>query len=197
MQDLRKQQRKLSGEIQEAALRVLASEQKILAQFERILRKKFSAMKMRIHGDYHLGQVLYTGKDFFIIDFEGEPARSLSERRLKRSPLVDVTGMVRSFHYAAYSALFHHASLRPEDIPHLEPWVEPWYRCIGGVFLDSYLKTVGDAPIVPADREDMEALFHAFLLEKAVYELGYEINNRPDWVKIPVKGIQAIMKAPA
>ena len=83
-------------------------------------------MKIRIHGDYHLGQMLYTGKDFVIIDFEGEPARTLSERRLKRSPLRDVAGMIRSFHYAAFTASLQHASGHPGDLALLDPWLETW-----------------------------------------------------------------------
>ncbi|MBZ0165199.1 MAG: alpha-amylase, partial [Candidatus Omnitrophica bacterium] len=133
------------------------------------------------------------GKDFVIIDFEGEPARSLTERRLKRSVLRDVAGMIRSFHYAAYGALFLKTSVLPEDIKHLEPWAEQWFYYVSGVFLHSYLTTLGDAPLVPKDRQDLEVLLGVFLLEKAVYELGYELNNRPDWVSIPLKGIQHIL----
>jgi maltose alpha-D-glucosyltransferase/alpha-amylase len=151
-------------------------------------------MKIRIHGDYHLGQVLYTGKDFYVIDFEGEPARELTERRLKRSPLRDVAGMVRSFHYAAYMALLKEASLRSEDVPILEPWTALWYRYVSGVFVKSYLATVGKAPFIPAERKELEIMLKAFLLEKAVYELGYELNNRPEWVSIPLRGLKDLLE---
>jgi maltose alpha-D-glucosyltransferase/alpha-amylase len=156
--------------------------------------KKISAMKIRIHGDFHLGQVLYTGKDFMVIDFEGEPARSLGERRLKRSALRDVAGMIRSFHYAAYAALFKNPGLRPEDREYLEPWIEAIYHYLGGIYLCSYLKTAGEAAFLPRKPEEFTTLFEAFLLEKAVYELGYELNNRPDWVVIPIKGVKYILK---
>ncbi|MGA1876134.1 MAG: maltose alpha-D-glucosyltransferase, partial [bacterium] len=172
----------LSSDIRDEAKGILSSEREILRRMQKILKKKLSAMKIRIHGDYHLGQVLYTGKDFVIMDFEGEPARPLTERKLKRSPFRDVAGMIRSFHYAAYGALLLHPSYRPEDIVLLEPWIEPWYRYVGGIFLRSYLDTVNHAPFIPRERDELEILLQTFLLEKAVYELGYELNNRPDWV---------------
>ncbi len=105
-------------------------------------------MKIRIHGDYHLGQALYTGKDFVILDFEGEPARALSERKLKRSALRDVAGMMRSFQYAAYSALWQPA-MRVEDVPFLERWADTWYRQMSSVFLHSYLSTTTGASFIP------------------------------------------------
>jgi maltose alpha-D-glucosyltransferase/alpha-amylase len=194
LQILRKNITNLPESLQREATVILGSELNILNRFEGILTKKFSAMKIRIHGDYHLGQVLYTGKDFVIIDFEGEPARELSERRLKRSPLRDVAGMVRSFHYAAYFALLKEASIRLEDIAVLEPWANLWYRYVSGVFLWSYFNTVGEASFIPADREELKVMLKAFLLDKAIYELGYELNNRPEWVIIPLKGIKDLLE---
>jgi len=185
---------KLPEEIRSEAQGILASENKIIEHFSKVMERKISAMKIRIHGDFHLGQVLFTGKDFIIIDFEGEPARALSERRLKRSPLRDVTGMIRSFHYAAYAALLKHLALRAEDKEFLEFWIEALCNYLGGIYLRSYLKTVGDAPFLPRDKEEFATLFNAFLLEKAVYELGYELNHRPDWVIIPIKGIKDVLK---
>jgi maltose alpha-D-glucosyltransferase / alpha-amylase len=175
--------------------RILDSEGTIMNRFKEILKEKFSAMKTRHHGDYHLGQVLFTGKDFVIIDFEGEPARALSERRLKRSPLRDAAGMIRSFHYAVYSSLLHLASVRPEDIPTLEPWAAIWYHCVSGVFLTSYLATTERSAFLPKERGQLEALLRFFLLEKAIYELGYELNNRPEWAVIPMRGIEHILKS--
>jgi maltose alpha-D-glucosyltransferase/alpha-amylase len=176
---------------QEAA-QVLAAEKTILEQERRILDRRSVAVKIRIHGDYHLGQVLYTGKDFVILDFEGEPARPLSERKLKRSALRDVAGMLRSFQYAAYSALWQPA-MRPEDIPFLERWADLWYRQMSSVFLQSYLKVTRGAPFIPANDDDLRVLLEAYLLDKAVYEIAYELNNRPDWVIIPVRGIKHIL----
>ncbi|OGP94070.1 MAG: maltose alpha-D-glucosyltransferase [Deltaproteobacteria bacterium RBG_16_47_11] len=193
IQALKSHIQNLQKPIQEEASFVLDSEQKILDHFQKIVSRKFSAMRIRIHGDYHLGQVLYTGKDFFIIDFEGEPARPLSERRWKRSALRDVTGMVRSFHYAAYVALLRETSIRSEDVPVLRPWTDLWYRCISGVYVRSYLDTVGKAPFIPVEKEELELLLNVFLLEKAVYEVGYELNNRPEWVVIPLRGIRDLL----
>ncbi|HJT82345.1 MAG TPA: putative maltokinase, partial [Chthoniobacterales bacterium] len=181
---------KFQGEAQD----VLAAEKTILERERRILDRRSIAAKIRIHGDYHLGQVLYTGKDFIILDFEGEPARPLSERKLKRSALRDVAGMMRSFQYAAYSALWQPA-MRPEDVPFLERWADLWYRHMSAVFLQSYLHTTAGAVFVPQKSDDLQILLEAYLLDKAVYEIGYELNNRPDWVVIPIRGIKHILQA--
>jgi maltose alpha-D-glucosyltransferase/alpha-amylase len=178
----------------EEAKEVLGAEKEILEREKRILDRKANAAKIRIHGDYHLGQVLYTGKDFVILDFEGEPARALSERKLKRSSLRDVAGMMRSFQYAAYSALWQPA-MRTEDVPFLERWADLWYREMSSVFLQSYLKTTADAIFVPQNPDDLQVLLEAYLLDKAVYEIGYELNNRPDWVVIPIRGIKHILRS--
>jgi maltose alpha-D-glucosyltransferase/alpha-amylase len=178
----------------EEAAQVLASEDRVLTQEQRLLDRRVNATKIRIHGDYHLGQVLYTGKDFVILDFEGEPARALSERKLKRSALRDVAGMMRSFQYAAYSALWQPA-MRPEDTPFLERWADLWYRQMSSVFLQSYLAATDRADFIPPDENDFQILLEAYLLDKAVYEIGYELNNRPDWVVIPVRGIKHILGA--
>jgi maltose alpha-D-glucosyltransferase/alpha-amylase len=186
--------RKLSEEVQQDAEEVLNMKEEILEVLRRIYKKKIDVTKIRIHGDYHLGQVLFTGKDFVITDFEGEPARSYSERRLKRSPLRDVAGMIRSFHYAAYGSLFLDNQIRKEDFGKLMPFVEHWYHYISGFFMKAYLETVKGSGFVPKNKEDLETLMTTFLLEKAIYELNYELNNRPDWVIIPLRGIKALMK---
>ncbi|HZE12954.1 MAG TPA: alpha-amylase, partial [Chthoniobacterales bacterium] len=178
----------------EEAAQILASEERILAQEQRLLDRRGNATKIRIHGDYHLGQVLYTGKDFIILDFEGEPARPLSERKLKRSALRDVAGMMRSFQYAAYSALWQPA-MRAEDMPFLERWADLWYRQMSSTFLHSYLAATDGADFIPSDENDFQVLLEAYLLDKAVYEIGYELNNRPTWVVIPIRGIKHILGA--
>ena len=189
---------RFTGETGQEAQRVLDAEQDILRQLHKFLDRKFSAMKIRIHGDYHLGQVLYTGKDFIIIDFEGEPARTMSERRIKHSPLRDVAGMIRSFHYAAHAVLLQQLHLRSEDVPLLDEWAEAWYRSVSRVFLHAYLNTVAESTFIPGERQDLEIMLDAFLLEKAIYELGYELDNRPGWVRIPLRGIRGILQdAPA
>ncbi|MDH4161601.1 MAG: maltose alpha-D-glucosyltransferase [Nitrospirota bacterium] len=194
MQLLQKNAKKLPEDLQKRAAALLGNEKDILSVFQSLLASKVTAVKTRFHGDFHLGQVLRTGKDFYIIDFEGEPARALSERRLKRSPIRDVAGMIRSFHYAAHSALRSYGSIRPEDIVGLEAWAEAWYVAVSGIYLNSYLFTVEDADFVPRDRKEFEVLLRCFLLEKAVYEVGYELNNRPDWVTIPMRGIERLLK---
>jgi maltose alpha-D-glucosyltransferase/alpha-amylase len=172
---------------------VLGMKSEVLKNMQRIFARKIETNKIRIHGDYHLGQVLFTGKDFVIIDFEGEPARSFSERRLKRSPLRDVAGMIRSFHYAAYHALLQQTSIRPDDSVYMEKWAEQWYHYVSGFFLTAYLEKVQGKDFIPAKKEDFDMLMQVFLLEKAIYELNYELNNRPDWVIIPIRGVKYIM----
>jgi maltose alpha-D-glucosyltransferase/alpha-amylase len=189
---LREQQHRLAEDVQPDAERVAGMEHEILSLFQSLLAHKISTVRIRCHGDYHLGQVLYTGRDFVIIDFEGEPARSLAERRLKSSPLRDVAGMLRSFDYAAHAGLLQaaqHGPVRLEDVPVLEPWARFWRRWTSSAFLRSYLHRAGESPLVPHTRDEIDWLLTALLLEKCVYEVGYELDNRPDWVKIPLQGI--------
>jgi len=190
----------VSEALQGQAQQVLGLEEAILRRFRSILGQKSTATRIRCHGDYHLGQVLYTGKDFVIIDFEGEPARPLSERRIKRCALRDVAGMIRSFHYAAYSALLNHeasGTVRPEDISALEPWARFWYLWVSAVFLRAYLAGAAQVPFLPREREELQVMLDALVLEKAIYELGYELNNRPDWVRIPLQAILDLVGAQA
>jgi maltose alpha-D-glucosyltransferase / alpha-amylase len=195
--NLQRNIRNLPENLQQEATEILHMKDEILNTFKNIYRKKIDVAKIRIHGDYHLGQVLFTGRDFVITDFEGEPAKSYSERRLKRSALRDVAGMVRSFHYAAYSSLFLNSQIRKEDVARLMPFAEQWYHYMGGIFVHAYLETAEGRPFIPKQKEDLEILLNTFLLEKAVYELNYELNNRPDWVIIPIKGIKAILRKEA
>jgi maltose alpha-D-glucosyltransferase / alpha-amylase len=134
--------------------------------------------------------VLYTGRDFIIIDFEGEPARAISERRIKRTALRDVAGMLRSFHYAAFTRLTTHPDIRPEDATALSPFAYSWYQWVSARYLESYLSTCRDSPFLPQSRDELTQLLSIFMLEKAVYELGYELNNRPEWVHLPLKGLR-------
>jgi maltose alpha-D-glucosyltransferase/alpha-amylase len=160
------------------------------------LSQPIHATRTRIHGDYHLGQVLYTGSDFVIIDFEGEPARPLAERRIKRSPLQDVAGMLRSFHYAAFAPLLTSVgekTMPSEEAGRLSPWAESWNSWVADRFLASYFDIAGAASYLPRSREETQNLLELHLLEKAVYELGYELNNRPSWVGIPLQGISKLL----
>jgi maltose alpha-D-glucosyltransferase / alpha-amylase len=148
--------------------------------------------KVRCHGDYHLGQVLWVNGDFVILDFEGEPTRTIEERRAKQSPLKDVAGMLRSFDYAAYAGLFAFTHNRPDDFARLAPWAELWRRSVSAAFLQEYRATAGRAAFLPDKPETFSTLLDAFILNKALYELVYELNNRPDWVRIPLQGILAL-----
>jgi maltose alpha-D-glucosyltransferase/alpha-amylase len=198
LQTLKEQLKNIPKELMADAQQVLGLERDIIECYQPIRKEKISALRLRCHGDYHLGQVLFTGKDFVIIDFEGEPARSLSERRLKRSPLSDVAGMIRSFHYASHSALIKQIPLaqRPEDdLPLLQHWAQYWYVWVSVSFLKSYLGIVQPVGIIPNDPNHLRILLDAYILEKAIYEIGYELNNRPDWIKVPLQGILQIMEA--
>jgi trehalose synthase-fused probable maltokinase len=178
--------------------KVLASEPQIIERFHAALSSPIRAVRTRIHGDYHLGQVLYTGADFVIIDFEGEPARPLSQRRLKRSPLQDVAGMLRSFHYAAHAPLLAATgSVKVDDgnREKLNGWAEVWAKWVSERFLDEYMKTARGAEFLPPSREGIDSLLQLHVLEKAVYELGYELNNRPGWVAIPLEGISKSLES--
>lgn len=185
--------RKLDEDQQALANEVLQREDQILAYIGQITDHEFQAEKIRIHGDYHLGQVLFTGRDFTIIDLEGEPARTLSERRLKFSAFRDVAGMIRSFHYAVSSRFLQRSDLREEDALRLEPWLEPWYTSVAGTFLNAYLRTVDGASFIPSDQADIRLLVNIFTVEKAIYEVGYEIDNRPDWLMIPLRGVRFVI----
>lgn len=191
---LRKYSARLSPEQLGEATPVLEAERGIYDSFKTILSMKFSGKKIRIHGDYHLGQVLFTGKDFMIIDFEGEPARSLSERRLKRSALRDVAGMLRSFHYAAYATLFLNRMVRDADKKVLGAAAERWYAHVSEIFLSSYFDAASASDFLPRDRVETDILLQFFLLDKAIYELYYELNNRPHWIAVPLRGMHHVLK---
>jgi len=196
LQLLRNSLKNLPLETREDAQKVLDRERDIIQLFQSVHQRKINAVRIRYHGDYHLGQVLYTGNDFVIIDFEGEPARPLSERRLKRSPLRDVACMIRSFHYSAYMTLLGQAptALRAEDLPLLEKWAQLWFLSVSSAFLQTYMEMVEGSTLLPDNREDLKILLDAYLMEKAVYEVGYELNNRPDWTRIPLKGILQMLE---
>ncbi|HEV2694663.1 MAG TPA: maltose alpha-D-glucosyltransferase [Verrucomicrobiae bacterium] len=189
---LARQASSLPAELSTQVQQVLALEQEILKRMRGIYERRLDATVIRIHGDFHLGQVLYTGKDFLIIDFEGEPALAISERQLKRSPLIDVASMVRSFHYASQAALlkfFERGEPAEGQLASLSNWSKFWARWVSAVFYSSYLQAAKGASFLPSNEADLQAMMEIFLLRKAVYELGYELNNRPDWVKIPLQGI--------
>jgi maltose alpha-D-glucosyltransferase/alpha-amylase len=167
---------------------VLAAQPGIINDIDRLSTVDPAGLSIRVHGDYHLGQVLRTEEDFVILDFEGEPGRSLGERRAKQSPLKDVAGMVRSFGYAAYAGLFAFTVHAPNDYNSLEIWADTWQHWASEAFVAAYRLTMADSPLIPSGQA-FSTVLRAFVLDKALYELDYELNARPDWVLIPLLGI--------
>jgi maltose alpha-D-glucosyltransferase/alpha-amylase len=159
---------------------------------------RFTAARIRIHGDYHLAQALYTGKDFVAIDFEGDASRPLSERRIKRSPLEDVAGMLDSFHHAAHAALFGQAPgvvPRPESQDALEAWAKSWSRTAGSEFLAAYLAAPGISELLPQDPEQIRALIRIFLIDHALRKLAYELMHAPELIRIPARALNELLEA--
>ena len=186
---LRRKQATLPGVSATAADKVLRLENRVTERFSALRDQKLTSARIRIHSDYHLGQVLWTGDDFKIIDFEGEPARPLHERRTKWLAMRDVAGMLRSFQYAAYAGLL----ARSDRKENLEGWAETWNAWVGAEFLKVYLRAAKGEVFLPGNAAEQRIVLDAFLLHKALYELAYEMNNRPDWVRIPLKGILSLV----
>ena len=189
---LRDHATRILGRADAAVDELTSREAELVALFRRLVGPPIPGKRIRCHGDYHLGQVLYTGNDFVIIDFEGEPSRPLGERRFKTSPLRDVAGMLRSFDYAAHRPLRDPARgprIRAEDIAYLEGWARFWRQWVSSSFLRSYLRCIAGNGLIPESREPLERLLRVLILEKNVYEVGYELDHRPDWVEIPVRSI--------
>jgi maltose alpha-D-glucosyltransferase/alpha-amylase len=179
------------------AERVLAAQPAIFERLHDVLDVPITGARTRVHGDFHLGQVLFTGRDFVIIDFEGEPARPLGERRIKRLPLVDVAGMVRSFDYAVNSAIRSSDLVEETDHDRIRPWARLWYASVAGTFLREYLETVEGARFHPRGDDEVRVLLEAYLLDKALYEVTYEADNRPEWLPIPAAGVLELLERPS
>ncbi|AKV00722.1 Trehalose synthase [Labilithrix luteola] len=175
----------------EATRTLLRHRHVLFSRLDRVLGLDDAGVRMRVHGDLHLGQVLFTGTDFALIDFEGEPARPLDERKAKRSPLVDVAGMLRSFDYAAASALRKRS---PDEQSTLAPWARFWRDAVSSALLGGWLSSTAKTTILPASIAAKHALLDFYLLEKAIYEVHYEMDNRPDWIDIPLGGLLAILE---
>ncbi len=186
---------RLDNDLVEPASRVISYRSLILSRIGRLSHLEPGSIQTRVHGDYHLGQVLRAGQEFVILDFEGEPARSLADRRAKHSPLKDVAGMLRSFSYAARFGLRDSAARGAGDPARLEPWARLWEQSIAAVYLEAYQRTVAGSPIIPSARDQARHLLDAFLLDKALYELRYELGNRPAWVGVPLEGILGLVDA--
>ena len=174
------------------AQKLLGLEAKIREYLKVLLGKRFESSRIRCHGDMHLGQALYTGKDFIFIDFEGEPTRSLSARRLKQSPLKDVAGMLRSFHYASRMGLqkfLARESNNGDITAQANQWAQFWYHWVCVAYLKSYMNTIKGIPLFPKPGNEFKTLLNIFLLDKSVYELNYELNHRMEWLYIPLEGV--------
>ena len=177
----------LPEDVQALAGQVIEARPRLLELVGRLPTPGDDLRKIRVHGDYHLGQVLWKENDFFILDFEGEPGRSVDERRAKQSPFRDVASMLRSFDYAAYSGLVRVGKVHPESMTQLEPWARIWQAWISAVFLREYRRVA--APLLPGDLAPARQLLDLFRLEKTLFELQYELDYRPDWVRIPMLGV--------
>ncbi len=191
---LRRSLNDLSPDARALAERVLDRRTELDARLKRIYRRKIEAVRIRTHGDLHLGQVLVSGGDFVFIDFEGEPAHTISERRRKRSPLRDVAGMLRSFDYAAFAAQ-RSDRVRPEDAVRLAPWARAWVDWVSAAYLAAWRGRVEGANFLPKNDDDFGTLLDFHLVEKCIYEVRYELNNRPLWVDIPLAGLLDLLDA--
>jgi maltose alpha-D-glucosyltransferase / alpha-amylase len=192
--EMKTSKRELADEQKALIDDIVKNEELLLSTIKYTLEKrKIHTSKTRVHGDYHLGQVLFTGKDFVIIDFEGEPTRSLTARKLKHCPFKDVAGMLRSFHYAIYMGQLENQSKFPESDEILRPWLEAWYEIVHHTFVESYIETAKNASFMPKEEREINDLLSVYTIEKAIYEADYEFNNRPDWLHIPLNGLKKIL----
>jgi maltose alpha-D-glucosyltransferase/alpha-amylase len=184
---------KLKGDTLKLAKQFLEQKNEIRKRFLAYDWTKLKGERIRVHGDYHLGQVLVTKGDFYILDFEGEPESTIRDRVVKQPPLKDVAGMFRSFHYAVYATIFNNKDSYPFAIEQLYKAGECLYRYFIGVFLETYTNLIQDANLNIGYNQERVFMLKYSMLEKAVYELGYEMNARPLWAIIPLEGINSIM----
>jgi maltose alpha-D-glucosyltransferase/alpha-amylase len=174
---------------------ILSSRDALLARFDAIRGLDDAGKRIRVHGDYHLGQVLRTEEDFIILDFAGDPAQSIAERRTKQSPLKDVAAMIRSYGYAAYAALFAFGVHAPDDYAALAPWAGAWDRWVTDAFVKGYLAGAGETPLLPREGDGVTTLLSAFVLDKTLRQLAYELHGRPDWVRVPLAGVHKLIRS--
>jgi len=186
---LREQLPALPDEVVEIASQVLAMRRRVMGRVAALGAVAARGQKIRIHGDYHLAQVLRVDTDFVIIDFEGDPTRPIAERRAKQSALKDVAEMLRSFSYAARFGLTAHIARRPGGEDRLVPWARLWERSVHSAFLGNYRRTVGDAAFLPSNPAEFAELLDVYLLDQLLRELRYELDNRPQWIGVPLSGI--------
>ena len=189
---LDRSQKNLNETTLSLAHRLLAQRHQVL---ERIgATRSLEGQKIRHHGDFHLGQVLIAKDDAYFLDFEGEPRRGLEERRRKAPAARDVAGFLRSIDYAVSAALDRATDLKPEERNALTPQVRQWAEKLSAAYWDSYRETIGTSPLWPAGEEERQRLLNVFLLEKALYEVEYELTNRPNWLHIPLEATLRILQ---
>jgi len=182
--------------LQAKAQQVLGLEAEMIKRFRAVYERGLDVARIRYHGDYHLGQVLHTGRDFLIIDFEGEPASPIGERRLKRTPLRDVAGMVVSFRHAAHAALLKqtvHGTLQTAQLATATAWEQYWAHWAGAVYYRAYLRTAAGAAFLPRSPEDLQIMMEICLLRRNIFELGRELVSRPAWAALSLDGILELM----
>jgi maltose alpha-D-glucosyltransferase/alpha-amylase len=184
---------RLPDDVLARAHRLTAAREELARGIEPAAALTAIGAKIRIHGDYRLGQILFAEGDYYIQNFEGHLSWPGSAQREKQSPLRDVAGLLRSFSYAAHAAFLTRGTARPEGRANLEPWARLWQRWSTGAFLQSYLATAGDTAILPADPAQRDALVRFFVFDRALRELDAEINNRPEWIDIPASGILELL----
>ncbi len=198
MESIRLRLLRLQPETQDRARQLLSCEQEAYRILLPLRDRRIAAWRIRHHGDYHLGQLLYTGNDFYVLDFEGDTSRPLSERRIKRSPLRDVASMIRSFDYVSHAVLFGQVpGITPTQasIAELERWACIWHSWVSAMFLNSYWETARTGDFLPQSTEDLRDLVQAYLLERAAQEIEYEIDNRPEWARIPIHGFLDMLRS--
>jgi maltose alpha-D-glucosyltransferase / alpha-amylase len=200
LQQLRRSLHQIPEDARPLAQIVLGLEAEIIKRLRTVYETRLTAKRIRCHGDLHLGQLLYTGKDFVFIDFEGDPAQPLGERRIKRSPLRDVASLLRSFHYVTFTAIFKQVelgSLPEQRLPQIQFWAAFWYRWVSALFLKAYLGALAQSDLLPVSKVELAVLLQAHLLEKVLFEIGYELRFRPKWLEIPLRGIVQLLQPAA
>jgi maltose alpha-D-glucosyltransferase/alpha-amylase len=198
MEQLRVLLPRLPESVRAYAETALSRESAVRERYRYLRDHRFIAARIRVHGDYHLGQVLYTGKDFVIVDFEGDTGRPLSERRLKRSPLHDIAGMLDSFYHASHAALFGEAPgviPKPESLDALEAWAKFWAKTVSTDFLAAYLATPGIGELLPQGSEQIRELNRIFLIDLAMRKLSFELTHAPERIRIPAHAIDELVEA--
>jgi maltose alpha-D-glucosyltransferase/alpha-amylase len=168
-------------------------ERGIMSRVERLLGEQIDGLRIRVHGDLHLGQVLVRGGDISFIDFEGEPSRPLGERSIRRTPVVDVAGMVRSYDYAADAALRASVERGAGSRQALEPWAHAFETWCAQQLVQAYLERIAKEDILPSDPDDTAALLDIAIIQKAAYEVRYEVGHRPDWLMVPLTALQRMI----